>query len=41
MKDRLENRVHELVCARTITLEQGQLVFERDWMAGYRRYVAD
>lgn len=39
LKDRLENRVHELVCAHEITLEQGQMVFERDWIAGFRQYL--
>jgi hypothetical protein len=39
MKDRLENRVHELVCAHAITLDQGQAAFLGDWTASYRRYL--
>jgi hypothetical protein len=39
LKDRLENRVHELICARVITLEQGRATFLGDWTASYRRYI--
>jgi hypothetical protein len=41
MKDRLENRIHELVCARAITLGQGQAAFLGDWTEAYRLYVED
>lgn len=39
MKDRLENRVHELVCAHSITLAQGQAAFLGDWRTAYRQYI--
>ncbi len=39
MKDRLENRVHELVCSHSITLQQGQAAFLNDWTAAYRQYI--
>jgi hypothetical protein len=39
MKDRLENRIHELVCGRVITLAQGRAAFLGDWTAAYTRYL--
>jgi hypothetical protein len=39
MKDRLENRMHQLVCSRSVTLQEGQAAFLGNWMVAYRRYV--
>lgn len=36
-KDRLENRLHSLVCAGRMRIEDAQGVFLGDWVAGYRR----
>jgi hypothetical protein len=38
-KDELEDVIHNLVCRRHMTLEQGQAVFLGDWRDGYRKYV--
>lgn len=39
MKDRLENRLHVLVCAGTINLGAAQSALASDWTAAYRRYI--
>ena len=36
-KDRLENRLHELVCARRMTLRAAQRGIAANWVALYRR----
>jgi hypothetical protein len=38
-KDALENRLHDLVCAGTLTLTYAQRVEAHNWVAAYRRYV--
>ncbi|HXH64210.1 MAG TPA: hypothetical protein VNH42_01740 [Mariprofundaceae bacterium] len=38
-KDRLENRLHRLVCGGRIRLADAQQAISRDWIAAYRRYV--
>lgn len=40
MKDRLENAIHRRVCRGEMSLHQGRTIFEHNWEAGYRRYVA-
>ncbi|HWK10844.1 MAG TPA: HNH endonuclease signature motif containing protein [Vicinamibacterales bacterium] len=40
MKDRLENRLHRLVCAGTVSLSSAQQRIRTDWIAAYRRYVS-
>jgi hypothetical protein len=40
-KDRLENRLHALVCSGRMRLEDAQAVFLGDWIAGYQRYVGN
>lgn len=37
VKDKLENRLHKLVCAGTIDLEIAQQEISTDWIASYRR----
>ena len=39
LKDRLENRLHRLVCDGRLSLAAAQLAIARDWAAAYRRYV--
>jgi hypothetical protein len=39
IKDALENRLHKLVCAGTVTLSEAQHEIATDWIAAYRRYV--
>ena len=36
-KDRLENRLHGLVCARRMALRTAQRRIATDWVAEYRR----
>jgi hypothetical protein len=38
-KDVLENRLHDLVCAGTLTLTYAQRIEARNWVKAYRRYV--
>jgi hypothetical protein len=38
-KDRLENRMHQLVCNGTIALVVAQKVFMNNWIIGYQKYV--
>ena len=38
-KDRLENKLHKLMCARVITIEQAQDEQRNDWRIGYTTYV--
>lgn len=38
-KDRLENRLHAMVCAGEMSLEEAQRVIANDWVAAHRRYV--
>ncbi len=39
-KDALENEMHWRVCHGLISLRAAQAVFEHNWVAGYRKYVA-
>jgi len=39
-KDRLENKMHSLVCSGSISLAAAQKVFMTNWIAGYQKYVA-
>jgi len=39
VKDKLEDRLHALVCKKQITLEQAQKIIATDWIVGYQRYV--
>ncbi|MDE2261891.1 MAG: hypothetical protein KGL45_05160 [Gammaproteobacteria bacterium] len=38
-KDRLENRLHTLVCRGRVPLAQAQRDIANDWIAAYKRYV--
>jgi hypothetical protein len=39
-KDALENKLHALVCAGSMTLRKAQHLIRTDWLAAYRIYVA-
>lgn len=39
LKDQLENRMRQLVCAGQISLKDGQKVFLTNWEKGYAKYV--
>jgi hypothetical protein len=39
VKDRLEDRLHALVCAGRLPLEQAQREIATDWIAAYKKYV--
>jgi hypothetical protein len=43
LKDRLENKLHKLVCAAkpTITVEEAQEILRVDWTVGYRKYFGE
>jgi len=38
-KDRLENKLHSMVCRGAITLATAQSVFKTNWISGYSKYV--
>ncbi|EQD51678.1 hypothetical protein B2A_06817, partial [mine drainage metagenome] len=38
-KDRLEGRLHWLVCHRGLRLATAQRALARDWIAAYQRYI--
>ncbi|MGH2478044.1 MAG: HNH endonuclease [Ktedonobacteraceae bacterium] len=38
-KDRLESKLHEMVCAGKISLKEAQHDIASDWIAAYHRYV--
>lgn len=39
VKDKLENKLHALVCAGTITLPDAQHEIATDWVAAYKKYI--
>lgn len=38
-KDRLERRLHNLVCAHVVPLAEAQHAIATDWQAAYRKYM--
>jgi len=38
VKDKLENRLHAMVCRGEISLEDAQHEIATDWVAAYRKY---
>jgi len=38
-KDQLENKLHSLVCAQTITLQEAQQAISTNWIDAYNKYV--
>lgn len=41
IKDKLENRLHKMVCNNKITLEDAQTMISKDWISAYCKYYAD
>lgn len=41
VKDKLEERLHELVCSRKLNLATAQHDIAVDWIAAYKKYVGD
>lgn len=39
VKDKLENKLHALVCEGTVTLSDAQSVISGDWIAAYKKYI--
>jgi hypothetical protein len=40
-KDRLERRLHNLVCSHAVSLEEAQKAIATDWRAAYRKYMGE
>jgi hypothetical protein len=38
-KDKLEDRLHALVCAGKLPIEQAQREIAADWIAAYEKYI--
>jgi hypothetical protein len=41
MKDKLENRMHKLVCEGQITMKQAQEEISQDWVEAYEKYISN
>lgn len=41
LKDKLENRLHKLVCNGVITLDTAQKEIREDWTKAYEKYIGD
>ncbi len=39
IKDRLENKLHQLICSGQITVEKAQHDIAKDWVAAYQKYI--
>lgn len=39
MKNRLERRLHKLVCEKKISLDTAQQEISRDWVSAYKKYM--
>lgn len=39
VKDELENKLHELVCAGKLPIQQAQQEIAQDWIGAYQKYV--
>lgn len=40
-KDKLENKLHYMVCHGTISLSTAQYEISHDWIAAYKKYIGD
>ena len=41
VKDKLEDRLHALVCAGKLPIEQAQQEIATDWIAAYEKYLGN
>ena len=39
VKDKLENKLHELICSGQLPVQQAQQEIAQDWIAAYQKYV--
>lgn len=39
VKDKLEDRLHQLVCAGRVSIEEAQHEIATDWIAAYEKYI--
>ena len=39
VKDKLENKIHTLICNGSMTLAAGRAIFAHNWETGYQKYV--
>lgn len=39
MKDKLEDKLHQLVCSGKLSLPAAQQIISKDWITGYKQYV--
>ena len=39
-KDKVEDKLHQLVCAGTITLDEARSLISSDWTVAYRKYIS-
>jgi len=41
LKDKLENKLHVLVCTNQITLEEAQYSISTNWILAYKKYIGN
>lgn len=41
VKDRLENKLHKMICDGIITMEYAQKQISTDWIATYKKYIGE
>ena len=39
VKDKLENRLHKLICDGSVTPQEAQEAISRDWITAYHKYI--
>jgi hypothetical protein len=39
IKDKLENKLHRLICDGTLTPKQAQDAISHDWISAYKKYI--
>jgi hypothetical protein len=39
VKDKLENKLHDLICSGQLPVQQAQQEIEQDWIAAYQKYL--
>lgn len=41
LKDALENRLHKLICNKTVTPQEAQTAISVDWISAYKKYIEE
>ena len=41
VKDKLENRLHKLICYGAINIVEAQIAISKNWIEAYKKYIGD